>query len=496
MIYKGFCTYCSLCCSVNLWENEVYELKLDSSEKLHLCPRGLHQIELSNHRKRLVFPWVKGEEVSWQEAEAHLSDPGSETAVISPDISLEDALSIRKRFKEVYIYGARADFEMLEGVVCSKVLKSIDEVGEVDAIFLFGDVFSLAPPIARRILERKYKNRVFVYSLDFYLSRTASFASRRWVVKPEEFLLFLYLILETLGKKIAKVKVPEGVEDLRKKAESFAAAIEASWTPLFVFSSMDGAVPDPYLLSSLICMLSGIFRSSEFYYILQGGNTFGFYLRQDFFQPYTGKVKGPIVVFGDVEVEGAAMAFGYFKNKAEIQIPIATPLESGGTFEPLPGVELKMEGAPAADGTKKIREIFQDQIEGGRKREYPSSFDVNKFAERFNKYLDWLNEMKQTPGLTVVEEILPVLPDRSKIRENLDYFSSYPMEGVAKLNPSEIETSRKTLIFSNGVRLKIKPDKKVEPGVVVIPRPFARELGLLEMKDGLYYCKKQEVKYE
>ncbi len=493
MIYRVFCPYCSLTCPFELEENEIYEVNLATARKFHLCPAALHLIDLLNHPKRLVFPRYKGEELLWREAWKLVGKGKEDAAVIPPTLTLEDALSVKRSFSRVYVDGVAADFSLLEGIVCPKIVENLENLEGVDAVFLFGDVFSLAPPVAKAVMDLKYLKREFIYSLDFYVSRTAAFASRRWIVKPHEYLLFLYLVVTKLSKPFARVKLPEGISDIEEKAASFATAMEVSWTPLFIFSSLDGILPDPYLLASLICRISAVFKDARFYIILSGANTFGLYLRSDFFMPATGEEKGKIWSFAEAVRVDASVMLGFFPNGAEFQFPVASSIESGGSFEPLPGKRVEFQPVPKVDGTRRIRELFGEPIEGGRFRQFPSSFDREKFEERFNAYLEWFKQMKEGKGLLVIEERVPVSSGHALFLPSR-YLEAYPKQPLLKLSPQE--EAGEYAVLPGGEKLKVVRDRRLPRGIALIERPWGRKLGLLERKEGIYFCRRQEFSYE
>ncbi|HTY13642.1 MAG TPA: molybdopterin-dependent oxidoreductase [Candidatus Omnitrophota bacterium] len=409
-IARSICLFCSLGCGVCFRKEgeRVVQIDYDTENPVNngsLCPRGHYNLELIEHPQRLGYPLIGNKRAEWEEALSMLrsklkdAEPSTVGILISGMASNEEALLAGKLARTLGITniscaGDASDAETYGGARFETPVCSLGKVGEIDrgdAVMVIGDILNRSPVLSQRINKVKYGkrgNKVIVIDPD--RSHTSWFATSHLKLKPGSEAALLAGMIKVISEDNGKGAIDI---DLGKVAEMTgipAAAIAAAARD-FNCAASGFAIMSPsrsrsrndlvkYLVR-LICDLSPNKKQAAFYCF---GNALGVNVvldraveaRRSFAEIRDGIINGEITrlaMFGDNPFAGdpdiekklermELLAFSsVFPQKiyqnGQITLPLASHLESGGTFK-------------LADG--RIESVEPVTVKAGRR----SNFDI------------------------------------------------------------------------------------------------------------------------
>lgn len=279
-----------------------------------LCAKGNLSLELMTHPRRLEAPRLRAEGVArsagWDEA---LASAGERLARIraahggrSIGLLLGPHLADEEAAAAIRLAGALGtphvdlcepeDHAVLSGIeLCSARPAPVERVEQIDAmnaLLLVGDLFTLAPCLAKPVLNARYRDRRHAVAvLGPTRTRTAWFGRPAVRCRPEgegaALALMLALALDTAGDgppwagalraALARWPLPE-LERLagipRERAAALVAALAAGPAAGVLVASEFGGTPRIDLVAGLAALLAEA-TGARFLALLEGANSAG-----------------------------------------------------------------------------------------------------------------------------------------------------------------------------------------------------------------------------
>ncbi|MGB9612566.1 MAG: molybdopterin oxidoreductase family protein [Candidatus Margulisiibacteriota bacterium] len=249
IIKKSTCLFCSLGCGVafRVLGEQVVAIDYDKENAINrgsLCARGYYNLEILSHPQRLIEPQIGKRKVSWEEAITFAREGLKEFRaeevgiVISNFASNEDAYLVAELAKylgtnNVSALGDFSDLEAYQGENWAEAnLASSEEIGEVEALLIIGDILTRSPVLSKRVNKVKYGKRGNqIVVVDPNITHTAWFATNHLQNKPGTEALLLaamtkVLAPEKLDLDLDQVAKVVGVEKeaIINTAKAFASA--------------------------------------------------------------------------------------------------------------------------------------------------------------------------------------------------------------------------------------------------------------------------------
>jgi predicted molibdopterin-dependent oxidoreductase YjgC len=351
VVKKSICLNCSLGCGLAFRQErgEVMAIDYDQENPVNhgsICTKGYFNLDLLNSPKRLTKPAIGGRQVSWEAALDNIRREltryqGKEIGIaLSCFVSNEAAAAAVKLAenigtKNIYVAGDPADLgtfygDQAEGA--SAKVATLEELEQAETILIIGDIIDRTPVLAKRINKVKYGkrgNRIIL--IDENETHTSWFAT-------------------------TQIKYTHGAEG--ETLANFKELINGVvvYVPSFDIVNNDQAVK---LIKKIPC------QGYQIYY--RNGNTAGVcsIIKNTPIDQQKIKV---LISFG-ADLPTADYQFvvraAYFPNPEWqltdniITLPLASHLETGGTFTLTPGRSEKVEPIVQPVGSKSVVEIAQ-----------------------------------------------------------------------------------------------------------------------------------------
>ncbi len=320
---RSVCPFCSMGCTMLLGpgsgapysgEADIPRLDYDAEGPFNrgsLCAKGNMSLELLTHPGRLETPWIRtddyGAPASWDEALGHVaaslhwirerSGPEAIGLVLGPHLTNEEgraALELARRLGTPHVDGGLPEDRALLGGIaasgaCPQVVTDIEQLEKMTAILLVGDVFTVAPCLAKAVLEARYDRRQNrLGTLQGVPSRTGWFGRPSLRCAPAHEAAAVALLLSVALER-AESNAPwvdaaraaltdrplEALSGLdAASCRAFVDALAAAESSGVVVASAFGATERPDLLAGLSSLLAEA-TGSRLLSLPQGGNAAG-----------------------------------------------------------------------------------------------------------------------------------------------------------------------------------------------------------------------------
>ncbi|MEO0091704.1 MAG: hypothetical protein ABIK61_03225 [candidate division WOR-3 bacterium] len=288
-LIKTTCPLCQYGCELSINEINrggfiIRKIEYDHNTLVNqgrLCARGNLATRILEDNKRLTYPLLNNNPISWNDAITQISTSlnkfSADEIAITYDINntLEELsliFNFTQQLKTETVLRSYLEPEAFFNYTIDKVkYAELKDISSAKVFLIIGDIFSKSPVIAKPILDAKYADRNHrLYYIDSVKSKLAGFANKFIQVKPGTEPILLLALIGMMGKTAKEVLGDKNVSTIKKILPQLIAIcgvnindIEeiahtfTTLSPGIVLASLDWAkTDDPFLFATLAQLLS------------------------------------------------------------------------------------------------------------------------------------------------------------------------------------------------------------------------------------------------